>query len=220
MLRRRRHRPAGEHGRKETSEKEKVIDAAALQDRLTRSMKLGLGRRQPRAVVVLGTGSGCSRSGSGSGRVGGGRPRRRWIGGTSTPGGHPEDEDASSHMPRAVAQNVGASAAWTCRVCSAENHTHSSGSSRWSGRGALEPVACSVCAQPLLSVRLPEGHGVGEDGGRGGDGFPESLGQHRRQRRVSVTLAQIRGLEEPPEPTLTPGEWRCEAMQPCNPIGW
>lgn len=179
-------------------------------------MKLSLGSRQPRAVVVLG--SGCS--GNGSGRVEGRRPRRRRSVGTSTPGGgHPEDEDASSHVPGAVARNARTSAVWTCRVCSAENHTHSD-TSRWSGRGNGEPVACSVCAQPRQNGRLPEGHGFCEDGRRGGGGFPESRGQHRRQRRVSVTLAQIRGLEEPPEPTLTPGEWRCEAMQPCTPIGW
>ncbi|CAN0345774.1 unnamed protein product, partial [Ectocarpus sp. 12 AP-2014] len=39
------------------------------------------------------------------------------------------------------------------------------------------------------------------------EGVHEGEKQHQ-PRRVAVTLAQIRGLEKPPEPTLTPGEWR------------
>lgn len=47
-----------------------VLDAAALQDRLMRCLKLPFGGRQPRAVVLVG---GVTRSGSGGGCSSGGR---------------------------------------------------------------------------------------------------------------------------------------------------
>lgn len=51
------------------AESDRVLDAAALQDRLTRSMKLDLGGQQPRALLVVdGDGGGA--------RVSGGRIRR------------------------------------------------------------------------------------------------------------------------------------------------
>lgn len=38
--------------------------------------------------------------------------------------------------------------------------------------------------------------------------YQEHQRDQQPQRRVAITLGQMRGLVEPPEPTLTAGEWR------------
>ncbi|CBN79448.1 conserved unknown protein [Ectocarpus siliculosus] len=109
----------------------------------------------------------------------------------------------------------GRTAAWTCHACSAQNYAMDDDTHPGQGHGIAEEAGqrCSVCVQPRRRWRLPGGEdgdigGLGSDGRSScEDGVHEGEEQHQ-PRRVAVTLAQIRGLEEPPEPTLTPGEWR------------
>ncbi|CAM9262582.1 unnamed protein product [Ectocarpus sp. 8 AP-2014] len=220
---------------------EQVLDAAALQDRLMRSMKLELWGQQSRAVVVLSDRSGGRGLGGGGGGLGGARRdgvRRRRRNQAVEPALGPElgpSEDSSYANPAAAVTGRtvgkpsgdgirsggggdgggGRTAAWTCHACSAQNYAMDDDTHPGQGHGIAEEAGqhCSVCVQPRRRWRLPGG----EDGGIGGlgsdgrssceDGVHEGEEQHQ-QRRVAVTLAQIRGLEEPPEPTLTPGEWR------------
>lgn len=196
------HRRRRQHQHRNVETSEQALDAAALQDRLMRRMKLDLGGQQPRAVLVL------SESGDG----GGGRcadragVRRRRLGRGSAGGRSDEnvDDNASTTADR---RSAGASTAWTCQACSAENHSNTSAARNGrSNSGGLD--ICSVCVQPRQRRRpssAETGVHVCREGG--GDGGPDSR-EHQQQRKVAVTLAQIRGLEEPPEPTLTPGEWR------------
>lgn len=196
--RRRQH----QHRSEQTSEQ--VLDAAALQDRLMRRMKLDLGGQQPRAVLVVGE------SGAGSGRYAhrGGMRRRRF--GRGTTGGRSDDNTDANTSAASQKGDDGVSTAWTCQACSAENYSNS-GATRDGGNSG-QPDICSVCVQARQWRRPP----AAETGGRAyyeGGGRGRSEGQeHQQQRKVAVTLAQIRGLEEPPEPALTPGEWRWEVM--------
>lgn len=206
----RRRRPL--HHRTLDEVSEKVLDAAALQDSLIGRMKLDLGVQAPRAVVVLG-GNGAERGGT----------RRRRGGGVVAKGRQPDEnaDNAPVSTAAAIGRTGGTSTAWTCQSCSADNCTNgdvtrSDGHNSSSSGGN----ACYLCCQPRQQERrLPaveteyrsfddrEGNGTGASGGCSEKGQEE---KHHHQRRLTVTLAQIRGLEEPPEPTLTPGEWRCE----------
>lgn len=164
-----------------------------------RRMKLDLGGQQPRAVLVL-----SESDGGGSGRyTDRGGARRRRLGRGTTGGGSGVDDDATTTARR---RSAGASTSWTCQACSAENHPNSSATPN--GRSSGGSDICSVCVQPRQWRRpsvAETGGGVHSEGGS--DGRAENQ-EHQQQRKVAVTLAQIRGLEELPEPTLTAGEWR------------
>lgn len=208
---------------------EQVLDAAALQDRLMRSMKLEIGGQQARAVVVLSDRSGGRGLGGGGVSLGGaerdGVWRRRRNQAVEPAHGvepGPSDDCPYANPSAAVTGRTvgepsgsgsGRTAAWTCHACSAQNYAMDDDTRPGQEHGIAEKGGqhCSVCAQPRR--RWLPGGGEEDFGGLGSDdGVLEGEEQHQA-RRVAVTLAQIRGLEEPPEPTLTPGEWRCDGGQ-------
>eukprot|EP00903_Cladosiphon_okamuranus_P011348 g10696.t1 len=194
------HRRRRRHHHRTGGASEQVLDAAALQDHLMRRMKLDLGGQQPRAVLVVG-----ESAGGGSGRHTD-RVRRRRFGGGNPGGGSDANADDNA-TTTARRPGAGASTAWTCQACSAENYSDlgATANGRSSGGGGSD--ICAVCVQHR-QWRRPSAADTGAcvHGEGGSDGRAEN--QERQQRRkVAVTLAQIRGLEEPPEPTLTAGEW-------------
>ncbi|CAM9321601.1 unnamed protein product, partial [Hapterophycus canaliculatus] len=201
------------HQRRAESTSDQALDAAALQDRLMRRMKLDLGGVQPRAVVRLNDRVGGHSEGC---RV----PTRRRSNERTTERAHAaqsgqdvDDPNRMSGNSSADPANGGGCTAWTCQACSAENFTNCG--RRQTSRShhhtkSVTGQCCSVCLQPRRRHLTPAAQGEGLRM-RVGDvvyGDDCSRGQEQlRQRRVTVTFAQIRGLEEPPEPTLTPGEW-------------
>lgn len=169
-----------------------------------RRMKLDLGGQQPRAVLVLGE-SGASASASGSGRFTNRDSVRRRRFARGTTGGCSDDKADDNASATANRRSAGASTAWTCQACSAENHSNTTATQN--GRNSGGADICSVCVQPRQ--RPPAGETGGWVNNEGdGDGRAENQERRQQQRKVAVTLAQLRGLEEPPEPTLTAGEWR------------
>lgn len=224
------------HQRRAENVSDQVLDAAALQDQLMRRMKLDLGGKQPRAVVVL--------NGRIGGLVGGCQmQRRRTSDKTSTDRrAHPAHSSGNNGRftapavatnrtagnPTADTTHGGGFTSWTCQACSAENFVgrgrsdinrcHGRTSSIREHRGSsARPHAedeagryCSVCLQPG-QLRRNLGNSDKVVGMVYGDDRPGSQEQ-KQQRRTTVTFAQIRGLEEPPEPSLTQGEWRCDGV--------
>ncbi|CAM9582424.1 unnamed protein product [Ectocarpus sp. 4 AP-2014] len=222
---------------------EQVLDAAALQDRLMRSMKLELGGHQSRAVVVLSDRSGGRGLGGGDGGLGGARRdgvRRRCRNqavetALEAEFGPSEDSPYANPAAAVTGRTVrkssgdgissggggggggggGRTAAWTCHACSAQNYAVDDDTHPGQGHGIAEEAGqhCSVCVQPRRRWWFPGGEGgdigdLGSDGRNScDDGVHEGEEQHQ-PRRAAMTLAQIRGLEKPPEPKLTPGEWR------------
>lgn len=81
---------------------------------------------------------------------------------------------------------------WTCEACNAVNAPDND-----DYRNNLDLTCCSVCMNPRRNTRSSD-----QESERGGGGYCESRGKR------AVTLAQIRGLEEMPEPALTMGEWK------------
>lgn len=82
--------------------------------------------------------------------------------------------------------NSAEASSWTRRSCSAINSVADA------GNDSVDSNKSAPCSPCLTESFLP--------------GYEE--GRRQPRRRVCVTLGQLRGLEEPPQPTLTAGEWR------------
>lgn len=107
---------------------------------------------------------------------------------------------------------------WTCQICSLTNYIHGCpqaagidgrGNGTTSSRRNAGDMGsfCSVCMHPRPTRSGAQCEGSCSEGVESYQGREACHPQ--QPRKISVTLAQIRGLEEPPEPTLTLGEWRC-----------